>query len=356
MPRLGKLPLVVLVAVASATMGQEPAAVVLPGPPAVAIGSEWENAPVNPLAFNAYPAIGCDNWDCCHQWWCETWYSQVELLTLARTHQPQERVLIQTGAGAPVLTTNDLGFGLAPGVSTMLGHRLDGQTAIELTYFGANQWNTERQISRTGDLSLPGQLGVNLNDFHLANVMEVSLRSQWHNVEINYFHDLQRVSLLAGFRYLNWQEQLLIHATDSDLDQSNYQVRLSNNLVGGQIGARMASYYRGLDLESTYKAGLFGNEATQAQRVTDLNGTSVIRNVAATNGTVAFVSDLNLSASCPLSRSWRLRGGYNMFYLSSIALAANQLDFSNQSGSGRRVRADSGVLLYGFHVGLEALW
>jgi len=356
MPRLGYSLLLALGALASVALGQMPAPIVVPGPPPVTTGPEWDGMAAVVPDFNSYPSYRCEDWGCCKQWWCETWYSQIELLTLARNNQPQERVLVQTGSGTPVLSSSDLGAGLAPGISTMLGHRLDGQTAIELTYFGANQWNTERSVARTADLSLPGQLGANLNDFHLANVMQVSLRSQWHNAEVNYFHDLQKISVIAGFRFINSQEQLLIHATDSDLDQSDYQVRLSNNLLGGQIGARVAQYYRGLDLEATYKAGLFGNQATQAQTVTDLNGTSLVRNVAATNGTVAFVSDVNLSAVCPLTQKWRMRGGFNLFYLSSLALAANQLDFSDQPGSGRRVRQDSSALLYGFNIGLEALW
>src|SRR5262245_10307244 len=231
MPRLGFSLLLALGALASVALGQVPAPIVLPGPPAVTTGPEWDGLAAVVPDFNSYPTVRCEEWGCCKQWWCETWYSQIELLTLARNNQPQERVLVQTGSGTPVLSSNDLGSGLAPGISTMLGHRLDGQTAIELVYFGANQWNTERAVSRTADLSLPGQLGANLNDFHLANVMEVSLRSQWHNAEVNYFHDLQQISVMAGFRFINWQEQLLIHATDSDLDQSDYHVRLSNNLL-----------------------------------------------------------------------------------------------------------------------------
>ena len=235
----------------------------------------------------------------------------------------------------------------------MLGHRVDGENALEFAYFGANQWNQERTFFRPGDLSLPGQIGM-LDDFNHANGMLFSLRSQLHNVELTYLHDFQEFTFLAGFRYLNWQEQLLIQSTDIDLTKSDYSIRLSNNLSGAQIGARLDRYYWGMDLEFTGKAGIFGNQATQAQEITD--GKVIVRNVAGTNGTVAFIGDMNLSAVCPLSRTWRLRGGYNVLFVNGIALATNQLDFTNHQFSGRHVREDSSVFLHGFNAGLEAVW
>jgi hypothetical protein len=305
---------------------------------------------------HAYSNYRCEDWDCCKQWWCETWYFRVEMLALARDHDPQSRVLIQSGSGSPVFSANDFGFPLAPGVSTLLGHRLDGQSAIELAYFGANQWNIERTVSGPADLSLSGSLGSSLNDFNLADVMELSLRSTWHNAEVNYLYDPAEVSFLAGFRYLGWHEQLAITSTDSDLDRSDYRVNVSNNLLGGQVGARVARYYYGLDLEMTGKVGIFRNEATQAQIVTDLNGTSLVRNVSATDGGIAFVGDLNISATCPVYRRWRLRAGYNLVGISGLAVAVNQLSFSDSAAAGRQVRQDSGALLHGFNLGLEAVW
>lgn len=356
MPRLDYFSLwLVLVALAVTASGQEPVLTGLPNPEAEIAGAPPQDWLSDASYANCYPMYRCEDGSCCNQWWCETWYTRVELLTLARNYNAQDRTIIQTGAGDDVLSSNEIGFGLAPGISVLCGHRLDGQTALELVYFGANQWNQAQAFARPADLSLPGQLGA-LDDFNLANAMTFSLRSQLHNAEVNYFHDVQNISFLAGFRFLNWQEQLQIHSGDSDLSESDYLVRLSNNLLGGQIGARVARYYNGIDLEFTGKAGLFGNRATQSQGVSNLGGTTIVRNVSATNGEPAFVGDLNFSATCPLARGWRLRGGYNLMCVSGIALAANQLDFTNQPISGRRVRQDSSAFLHGFNVGLEAIW
>jgi len=357
MRRTGLLLLLAIAAPSVAAWGQEPAPVVLPGPPPVVAADSLPDLIAHePSSYNSYPDYGHAGSDNCHEWWCTTWYTRVELLTLMRSHDPQDRVLVQTGAGAPVLSASDIGFGLAPGVSTMLGHRIDGLTSFELSYFGANQWNDERAVAGAANLRLPGALGITLNDFNGANAMDVALRSQLHNAEINILRDGQAISFVAGFRYVGWHEQISISTLDSDLDQSDYLVNVSNNLFGGQIGARWARYHQRFDCEITGKAGLFGNEATQSQLLTNLDGATIVRNVTATDANVAFVGDLNISASCPLHRLWRLRGGYNLLLISSIALSANQLDFSNNPLSGRRLRPDSEAFLHGFNIGLEAIW
>src|SRR5262245_592121 len=356
MPGLRILFLLTVWGVASYVQGEEFSGAVLAAPPVPCTDAAPLELPVVSDYFNSYPDNRCDEWGCCSQWWSAIWYLRVELLGLVRNHNPQDRVLIQSGPGQTVFSTDDLEFSLAPGLSTLFGHRINGISAVELSYFGANQWNEERSLASGMNLSLAGALGAVLNDFNLADVMEISLRSQLHNAEINYLRDLPGVTLLAGFRYLNWQEQLQIHTIDSDLDESDYHVDLSNNLCGGQIGLRMARFVEGLELDLTGKAGLFGNEATQAQRITNLDGTSIVRDVGTTNGALAFVGDLNFSANCSLTRVWRIRGGFNLIYVSGLALAFNQLDFSNSPSSGRRVRQDADVFLHGFNVGLEAIW
>jgi len=348
--------LLALLAGLSAAKGQElPPIVAHRPPPAVLTGSDTADVPTD-NCFNSYPDFRCEDWGCCHQWWCTSWYVRAELLTLFRNHDPRNRDLIQTSGGSTVLSADDFGFELAPGISTMLGRRIDGLTAFELSYFGANQWNDARAYADAANLRLPGSAGIALDDFNNASVMEVELRSQLHNAEINVLRDGDGISYLAGFRYLGWHEQISINALDSDLDESAYQVDVSNNLFGGQIGARWAQCHEFYDCEITAKAGLFGNEATQSQLLTNLDGTAVVRDLSSTDGSLSFVGDLNLSVSYLVHRHWRIRGGYNLMVITGIALAANQLDFSNNPLSGRRLRPDSEVFLHGFNVGLEAIW
>lgn len=311
--------------------GQEPVLTGPPLPPETVMevpGQDWF---AEPCYCNSYPMYRCEDGNCCNQWWCRQWYGRVELLTLTRSNSAPTQTILGGGGATPLFTTDDIGFKFAPGVSTLLGHRIDGNSAMELVYFGANQWNVDR-------------------GFTVGNtVFDASLRSQLHNAEVNYLCDLPNVSLLAGFRYLYWGEQLGTRISSVGSAGTN----LSNNYAGGQLGLRAASYWRGLDLEATGKAGLYGNQATVVEGIKNLAGT-VVTAASMTDTTVAFIGDLNFSAALPVTRHCRLRAGYNLLYASGLALATNQPNFF--APGSQHVRQDRDVFLHGFNVGLEAMW
>lgn len=307
--------------------GQDPVLTGPPLPPEMAIEAPGQDWFADPACNNCYPMFRCEDGNCCNQWWCKSWYGRVELLTLARNYAAESLVLV-AGTAPNRFTTDDIGFKLAPGVSTLVGRRIDGDKAFELSYFGANQWNLDRAFTQ-------------------ASTVDLTLQSQLHNAEVNFLMDLTKFSLLAGFRYVYLGEQLEI---TSSL-QADRGTHLSNNLAGGQLGFRSASYWHGLDLEATGKAGIFGNQATVVEGVRLANLTT---SASMTNGTLAFVGDLNFTAACPITRHSRLRAGYNLMYMSGIALAANQPSFF--ANGPRNVRQDSDVFLHGFNVGIETIW
>ncbi len=51
---------------------------------------------------------------------------------------------------------------------------------------------------------------------------------------------------------------------------------------------------------------------------------------------------------------WTLRGGYNLLWIEGVALAPDQLDFTDTPTSGTSLDIDSGVFAHGFSAGLEA--
>ena len=57
-----------------------------------------------------------------------------------------------------------------------------------------------------------------------------------------------------------------------------------------------------------------------------------------------------------LSDMWWLRLGYNMIWLSGVALAPNQWDFTDTATSGTTLVGGGGVFLHGANLGLEARW
>lgn len=77
---------------------------------------------------------------------------------------------------------------------------------------------------------------------------------------------------------------------------------------------------------------------------------------SSTEGGVGFIADLNFTLTYRLTETWGLRMGYNLIWLSGVALAPNQFDFSAPPAGGGELHGGSSICLTGASLGLEARW
>jgi hypothetical protein len=70
----------------------------------------------------------------------------------------------------------------------------------------------------------------------------------------------------------------------------------------------------------------------------------------------AFVGDLNFTVIYQICDFWGARLGYNFIWLEGVALAPDQLDFTNTPDSGRHLDGDGSLFLHGVNLGLETRW
>jgi putative beta barrel porin BBP7 len=216
-------------------------------------------------------------------------------------------------------------------------------------------------------LMLPDDLGLQVNNFFGADDVGVRYTSDVHSFEANLVHcccscngcgQCHSIEWLAGFRYLNLDEEFRLSSFDSQEGTSIYKVETENNLYGVQIGSR----YRGCSggywsWETTGKAGIYGNDMEQSQApIVDFPAFVFRTRRGSDESDVAFVGELNATAIYHLSRMWGLRAGYNLIWIEGVALAPEQLDFTNTPDSGRKLVDGGGVFLHGVNVGVEARW
>ena len=57
-----------------------------------------------------------------------------------------------------------------------------------------------------------------------------------------------------------------------------------------------------------------------------------------------------------LNDVWSFRIGYDVLTIGGLALAPDQLDFTNTLASGTAVDAESWIFVHGGHLGFEARW
>ncbi len=308
----------------------------------------------------AYSDCCCDSNACCcmpDDCCCSTWFARIDALILTRDNASiNQPVVLTDDTDEVVLTTRDLNFGWDAGPRAFIGNYYRGSGGWELGYFGINGRTATASAEDPNNLDIPPPLSAVANDFDNANAMTLSWNWRINNAEFNLFNDSEPFQFLAGFRYFNLDEQFNIRAEDADGDVSDYHLSTSNTLFGAQIGARAYREWYRLGLGATGKAGIFGNDAIERQIVRDNNNVTVLRDARGRVTTTSFVGDIDLFLTYRISDIWRLRGGYYLLWVSDVALAPDQLDFSFNTASGTQVRDSGSVFFHGATAGIEATW
>ncbi len=281
---------------------------------------------------------------------------QADALLLKRVPRSLNQPVVLDTAGATLLTTRDADLPMRAGPRLTLGFASDDCHAWEGVYFGTHNWHGSATAEQANDLRIPGDLALATLDFLFADQMRIDYSAQLHNVEVNRWRHGGTCSWLAGFRYLNLDEDFNIRANDFNTGGSDYRVEAENNLFGGQLGARLAGCRGRFAWDLTGKAGVFGNAGRQHTFVGDFDNTFVIRDVAGRRNNVALVADITFNAQWQLCDTWSVRAGYNVIWVEGVVLAPDQLDFTDTPLSGTAVDNGGGIFLHGAHVGLAARW
>jgi hypothetical protein len=310
-----------------------------------------------------YGANGCgESILCCPCNMCPCTYAWAEGLMLWRDNDAMGRaVVLDLNTGDALISADDPDFDMGGGVRAGFSIRRCSNWGWEFQYFGVFGQDDSEFVALADGLAIPGDLGLSTNNFFFADEVSVDYESDLHNAEVNRVcccsDGCRTVEFLYGFRYLNLNEEFTLVATDFQEGTSTYNVETENNLFGAQFGSRVRRFQGRWHLEGTGKAGIFGNAAElDSDPIVDFPAFVVRPGRSASEGDVAFVGDLNLTAIYRLNNVWGLRLGYNLIWIEGVALAPDQLDFTNTTDSGKDVSADGGVFLHGVNAGAEARW
>jgi hypothetical protein len=313
-------------------------------------------------------ACDCCDCDCFSCNMCPCTYGYVEGLIFDRNNRARNQPLVlDLNNNDVLLSAGDLNFDWGGGVRAVVGRQLHHCTSIEFGYLGIFDQSAGATVFREDSLRVPGDLGSGqVNNFFFADQINIGYESSVHSAEANLVHcwytcnnpaHCHSFEVLAGFRYLNLNEDFTLTSFDSAEGTTVYGVRTDNDLYGGQLGGRARLCYGRVSFESVGKAGIYGNDVRQQQdALIDFPGVVVRPARSASGGTTAFVGELNFTGIYQLTPVWGVRGGYNLLWIEGVALAPDQLDFTNTPDSGTGLTSSSGVFLHGASLGLEARW
>ncbi len=296
-------------------------------------------------------------------WWSKSSPLPVPIVTAGNLNDPIPGALGQPGT-AVLLGNQNIGFPLQGGGRITFGFTFDAEQSwgIEGTYFHLSDPTVSQGVYSDGGqgsalLAFPyfdplkGSESASPIAYpgSFAGHAVLTLQTLLQGTDVSVLHNIHyssniRVDLLGGFRYVNFQENL-IFSTDSPnvppnppaFFQTYDQFNVQNNFYGGQLGLR-ASYDVNrfffnttgkLAFGSTFETvSVDGGTATNAGGYATAPGSYLSQpsNIgSATRNQFAVVPEMNLNVGFRL-RPWAsVIVGYSFLYISSVARPGDQI-------------------------------
>jgi hypothetical protein len=239
------------------------------------------------------------------------------------------------------LWSDDVVFPLEPGVRLQLVGRITDRMAIEATCWGLQDWSVGRSIH--GDPVGESVLGYSswLQTPIIDNVLSYTYSSQVANAEINQRFKLwsqdpyRALSWLWGVRYFHLNEDFALSGSDVCTGASEtLDWQTKNDLVGMQVGLNWTCGADRFQLCTEAKVGLFANIYSQHGVDTGV-GTAGFEpfDVTHNNTDLAALFELSVMLRCRVTSCLWLRGGFQYYGLSGLAIAPRQLGGFDANGT-----------------------
>lgn len=305
-----------------------------------------------------------------------TTYAVAEALFMQRdnaaTPQP---LVIDSDTDTSVIDADRPRFDGGPGVRVFLGRQNPCSLGWEVGYTGIYGMFAREDAVADGTLDItpplsvvPGLRNASLADVEFASSLqmaEASVLLTSHSVRLprESIYPAERCrreftfDWLAGFRWAGFQDQASISLSEAAVTDT-YRVRTTSNLFGGQLGLRGRIAWERWALEGWMKAALAGAALSQSQDpiVDAITGLDYRSARGAHADEVGGIFDLNATLIRRINDTWGLRVGYNSLWLSGLALAPDQFDFSTADTAGTSIVTGKTAWLQGVSLGLEARW
>jgi hypothetical protein len=304
-------------------------------------------------------------------------------LFLQRNQAAIDRPLVvsSTAPERSAISAGDLESSIGTGVRLVYGDYGTDGVGWEAAYVGVwGMYARDTATDPAGTLQAAGGLGFANSGFEDASAAQASCRSTLDSAEINLvFHEYDggfdpaagrperrypgydggHLDWLAGFRWAGFGEQAILGFTPAGAPgPSTYQVDTFSNLFAVQVGVRGRIAFERWAFEGWMKAAMAGTADFQSQSMFDqLAPNDPYRSPRARRlGGMGMIADMNISAIYRLNEIWGLRVGYNLLWLTGVALAPDQFDFQASEAGGRGLNTTGSVFLAGANLGLEARW
>ncbi len=278
---------------------------------------------------------------------------QSELIVLKRDNEQQQNILFNDVTGEALFSMSDFNFNWQPSYRNSARYNITPRAGIEATYLRVhNDW-VERRIV---DAAVP----IRVQMFGVSVVspfdpFQLTYRTKMQTGELNFRRSSENgeITFITGFRWAQIDE---LFSTAVPSIATDLRVSTQNKLYGWQVGYEGSSWvsYGILRVDSSVKAGVYQNTARNNARLQTL-GIGLV-NVGTNDEVPAFLGESRITLAAPLTKHCFLRGGYQLMYLSGLAIAADQINSIKVVPPQVDLESDGQAIYHGWFLGLEAWW
>lgn len=321
------------------------------------------------------PSLCCPNWDS---------YFLFDVLLLQRDNGTNGQPLVEANSAGPLagqtlISSTSPQFSTSPGIRTFFGRHGPDNIGWEIGYIGLYGMFGDAEAGGVDLLTVTPPLGNSVRGWSSADYARATYASTFDMVQANVFrYDCCReqdrcsrypwkrtpschcIDWIAGVVWAGLEETAALNVLCCEGEETTaYRNGTSSQMLGGLVGVRGRREWQDWAFEGWAKTGLTGNQLSSwADPITSSLAPGVEFRTARTNSTTSagFIGDINMTAVYKLNDTWGLRMGYNLIWLSGVALAGNQYDFSDNADSGRTLYGAGSVFFQGGSLGLESRW
>jgi hypothetical protein len=313
----------------------------------------------------------------------ERHYAVFDALFLQRNNAAVDRPVVvdNTAPNVAVISTGDLQSTIGTGARLLYGTYGEDDIGWEVGYLGVYGMSAAKTAtSAGGSLEASNQVFATQTGLTNGFSARVTDNSSINSIEVNMlFHEYDggynrrsgrpwqrcegydggHVDWIGGFRWANLQDAAVLTIPPGSSPQpSTYSVDATSNLFAAQVGTRGRMAFERWALEGWMKIGIAGTALSQSQSIFDANKPPIPyrQPMASDTAGMGMIADMNLSAIYRFNDVWGLRVGYNLMWLTGVALAPDQWDFAASRTGGAAVNGTGSVFLSGANLGLEARW
>ncbi len=293
--------------------------------------------------------------------------------------------LISAGAGGPLVDVLSGQEEYEAGWRIAARYDIGPLSVLEATYTGLYDIGFTSNIVSSDVVpgGLPNSLFTPFSDFGTAVGGPIATLDDADVVSFRYDSDLQSTEFsyrrywmgynsritgtwLMGARYFRMTEGFAWNTTADDPTNPNpaadkvfstLSSRSENDMVGFQLGGDgWLTLRQGLRIGTEAKAGIYNNRfKIRKDGVFDNVGNAPDDfSFEAEGNQVAFAAEGGVTMVADILSSWSIRGGYQVYYLSSLATVGGSIDTTNINSP--TIATQGSALYHGFHGGVEYTW